>query len=80
MKLELFMFEGCPYCRRVTDEIARQGRTDIEIRDTMKDPANRERLIREGGMSQVPCLFIDGRPLYESLDIVDWLRENPQSA
>ena len=38
---------------------------------------NRERLIRDGGKLQVPCLFIDGKPLYESDDIVAWLRANP---
>ena len=37
-------------------------------------------LIRVGGKQQVPCLFIDGKPMYESLDIVEWLRANPQKA
>ncbi len=27
---------------------------------------------------KVPCLFIDGNPMYESDDIIMWLRENPQ--
>ena len=30
-------------------------------------------LVRVGGKHQVPCLFIDGDPMYESLDIIDWL-------
>ena len=34
-------------------------------------------LIQVGGKQQVPCLFIDGKPLYESLDIIRWLEENP---
>ncbi|WP_373454247.1 glutathione S-transferase N-terminal domain-containing protein [Halanaerobium congolense] len=25
---------------------------------------------------QVPCLFIDGEPLYESSDIINWLKSN----
>lgn len=24
----------------------------------------------------VPCLFIDGKPLYESSDIIAWAQEN----
>ena len=32
----------------------------------------------KGGKEQIPCLFIDGQPLYESQDIVKWLRKNPQ--
>ena len=79
MKLELFMFEGCPYCKRVTDEIERQGRTDVELHDTRKNPADHERLVEVGGMSQVPCLFIDGEPMYESIEIVNWLAEHPQA-
>ena len=39
-------------------------------------PPNVVRLVREGGFYQIPCLFIDGRPLYESDDIVRFLREH----
>lgn len=78
MKLELFMFESCPYCRRVMKEIRSSGRTDVELHDIHKNAEDRKRLIETGGMEQVPCLFIDGAPLYESLDIIDWLRAHPQ--
>lgn len=78
MKLELYMFESCPYCRRVMNNIAESGRTDIEIHDIHKSREDHDRLLRDGGKSQVPCLFIDGRPLYESLDIIDWLNAHPQ--
>lgn len=53
------------------------GRSDIEMHDINRSMEDRERLIREGGKLQVPCLFIDGKPLYESDDILEWLRENP---
>ena len=26
----------------------------------------------------LPCLFIDGEPLYESMDIIKWLEEHPE--
>ena len=79
MKLELFKFDACPYCQRVLRELQREGRTDVELLDTRENPANQARLVREGGLDQVPCLFIDGKPLYESLDIIDWLKKNPQN-
>ena len=79
MKLELYMFETCPYCRRVMDEIAKEGRTDIELHNIRENYLDKVRLIEDGGKEQVPCLFIDGKPMYESLDIIDWLRANPQS-
>ena len=78
MKLELYMFETCPYCVRVFKEIERSGRTDIEMHNIRKSEEDRKRLIEVGGMEQVPCLFIDGRPMYESLDIIAWLRAHPQ--
>ena len=79
MKLELFKKDTCPFCRKVFMAIEEMGRTDIEMRDIIKSAENRERLIREGGMLQVPCLFIDGKPMYESDDIIRWLKENPQN-
>lgn len=78
MKLELFKMDSCPYCQRVLREIRTSGRSDVVLFDTDSDPSARARLVREGGMDQVPCLFIDGTPLYESLDIIEWLRSHPR--
>ena len=36
-------------------------------------------IVERGGKFQAPCLFIDGKPLYESLDIIDWLKAHPQA-
>ena len=79
MKLELYMFETCPFCRRVLNYIDESGRTDVELHDIHKSAEDRMRLIQVGGMEQVPCLFIDGQPMYESLDIINWLKEHPQA-
>ena len=78
MKLELYKFDTCPYCVRVFKTIKRLGRTDIEMHDVMENEADFKRLMSVGGKDQVPCLFIDGVPLYESLDIIDWLEKHPQ--
>lgn len=80
MKLDLYMFSTCPFCRRVISEINAQGRTDIEMHDIHMNEADRIKLIAVGGKQQVPCLFIDGAPMYESGDIIEWLRANPQAA
>ncbi|MDU3117838.1 MAG: glutathione S-transferase N-terminal domain-containing protein, partial [Finegoldia magna] len=32
----------------------------------------------KGGQDQVPCLFIDGKPMYESMDIIKFLDEKFQ--
>ena len=78
MTLELFKYDTCPYCRRVMDYIASVGRTDIRYEDIHKNPEEAERLLSVGGKMQVPCLFIDGVPLYESMDIIKWLEEHPE--
>ena len=77
MLLELYKFDTCPFCERVTNYIEASGRTDILYKDIIQDPEAEKTLIAVGGKRQVPCLFIDGKPLYESLDIIKWLEEHP---
>ena len=79
MKLELFKRDTCPFCQRVLKYIAETGRSDVLMRDTVQDPSNKEELIRIGGKDQVPCLMIDGQPLYESMDIIQWLSDHPEN-
>lgn len=73
MKLELYKKDTCLYCRRVMSYIEQSGRTDVEYRDILESEESRRRLVKVGGKQQVPCLFIDGDPLYESMDIINWL-------
>ena len=77
--LKLYMFETCPYCQKVLREIESSGRMDVELHNIRQSEEDRLELIRVGGKQQVPCLFIDGVPMYESDDIVAWLRANPES-
>lgn len=78
MKYELYKKETCPYCRKVMQFIADSGRTDIEMKDIATNEENRRHLVEVGGKQQVPCLFIDGKPLYESGDIIEYLKEHPR--
>ena len=80
MNLKLYMFSECPYCQKVLREIEASGRTDVELHNIHENEDDREELIRVGGKQQVPCLFIDGKLMYESGDIVMWLQEHPQGA
>ena len=78
MKLELFVGTTCRYCHLVRKEIEKQGRTDVEILNIDENESYQKRLVEVGGKEQIPCLFIDGSPMYESQDSVKWLRKNPQ--
>ncbi len=75
MKLELYKYDTCPYCRRVMSVIEELG-ADVEMHDIHRNPQDLERLMAVGGKRQVPCLLIDGEPLYESADIISWLQQN----
>lgn len=44
----------------------------IDLKSTM-DSENLRALLTIGKMNQVPCLFIGGKPLYESDDIIAYL-------
>jgi glutaredoxin 3 len=74
--LELFKFGSCPFCVRVLGKIKSLGIEGIRLRDTQQEAGANAELIERGGKRQVPCLFIDGQPLYESGDINNWLEEN----
>jgi glutaredoxin len=74
--LTLYYFSTCPYCKKVLNVIDENDLDQIELKNINQDQEAEEELIEVGGKRQVPCLFIDGEPLYESDDIVDWLKSN----
>lgn len=77
MKLELFYKDSCPFCQKVIRFIDKHELKDkIKFLDIVKDEDAKKRLVDEGGMNQVPCLFVDGKPMYESSDIIEFLKSN----
>jgi len=72
-KLVLYHFDTCPFCGRVK-AFMEENNILLPMKDIKKDPGAREELIRIGGKPQAPCLVIDGKALYESLDIINWLK------
>jgi glutathione S-transferase len=79
----LYQYESCGFCHRVRQFLAEAG-IEMEMRDTLRDPEARRELMEGGGRSTVPCLRIerDGevRWLYESRDIIDYLRRQYANA
>lgn len=74
-ELTLYYFPSCPYCKVVLECLDRLN-LEIPMRDIQAESGARDELIEIGGKGQVPCLVIDGKPMYESADIVSWLEEN----
>ena len=77
-RLELYYFDSCPYCQRVLKTIS-QLSLKITFLDIYQDVTNMEKHTYITGRKTVPCLFIDGQPMHESADIINWLTENEKN-
>ena len=73
----LYQFPSCPFCQRVHRYLRESG-IELPQKNILEDDAAYRELVEGGGESQVPCLRIEDekgvRWLYESLDIIDYLR------
>lgn len=74
-QLILYMKDTCPYSQKVL-RFMEQANIKLSLKNIATDPANRQELVTIGGKAQVPCLVIDGKALYESDDIIAWLKAN----
>ena len=74
-ELILYSSRYCPFCMKVLRYL-RSESISVKIKDTMENPSARQELASATGRTQVPCLFIDGNPLFESNDIIQWFKEN----
>ena len=71
---ELFYMPTCPFCMKVLHFMTKHD-IELPLRNISSDQDARATLERVGGKVQVPCLFIDGSPMYESDDIIAYLRD-----
>ncbi len=70
----LYYKPTCPYCQKVL-KFMEMRCIELPLKNTL-EPGVREELVEIGGKPQVPCLVIDGKALYESSDIIAYMREN----
>jgi glutathione S-transferase len=73
--LELYEFEGCPFCRKVREAICILD-LDVQMYPTpAAGPNYRARAVELGGKSRFPFLVDPntGRSMYESADIIQYL-------
>lgn len=74
-KLDYYYFEACPYCQRVITVIEKH-KIKVNWMDIHKDSAHAKKLREDTGRTTVPCMYIDGKPMFESLDIMKWIESN----
>jgi len=74
--LELYDFEGCPYCRKVREVLCELD-LDYLVHPVAQGSPRRQELKQLGGKVQVPYLIDPNTHtrLYESDDIIDYLNE-----
>lgn len=78
--LILYYRPTCPYCQKVLREAQRLGTVTFELRDIAQS-GHAAALRERGGKQQVPYLVDEERcvEMYESDDIVEYLREHYES-
>lgn len=77
MQIELYHLQECPYSAKVRRFIDAEGlNSHIEYHEISEEPESEETLRKLTGDEQVPCLVVDGKPILESDDIVDWLDDH----
>ena len=74
-KLEYFYFESCPFCQMVMQVIDKHS-IKVEYCDILASKEYLDKLVGDTGRRTVPCLYIDGKPMHESRDIMAWLEAN----
>jgi glutaredoxin len=73
--LNFYYFDSCPFCRYVF-EVIKNLNVKVTYENIHEDDLAMEQMRQKTGRTTVPCLFIDGGPMFESSDIIAWLEEN----
>ena len=73
--LLLYYLPWCPYSQRVLDYLKQIHRT-LPMKNLQNNAKDKEELRKIGGKTQVPCLIINGKAMYESAAIIQWLSQN----
>ncbi|MEM9336848.1 MAG: glutathione S-transferase N-terminal domain-containing protein [Patescibacteria group bacterium] len=75
--LTLYFKPTCPFCQRVLGDAERMG-INFNLIDVSDDEALKAELEEKGGQRMVPFLVDEekGISMYESQDIIEYLREN----
>ena len=77
--LKLYFKHSCPYCQKVLRYMDEHDVKGVQLMDIKADQ-NQDDLVRLGGMDQVPMLLIDGKPMYESDDIIQYMKDELQDS
>ncbi|WP_411822839.1 glutathione S-transferase N-terminal domain-containing protein [Leptospira sp. 'Mane'] len=75
---QLYQYATCPYCQRVMGTMQDLGlveNKDFVLVEASRGTPGRDEVVSLGGISQVPFLVDGDTKMYESGDIVAYLRK-----
>lgn len=75
--MELYVRENCPYCKKVlvaAEQMGLEIGKDMILVDAAPGTPGREVVEKVGGKAMVPFLIDGDLAMYESLDIIEYLR------
>lgn len=72
---KLYVGTVCRFCKKV-ETFCEENNIDIPLVNINDNREAMLELMEKGGKRQVPCLYHDGEYLYESDDIIKYLKEN----
>ena len=72
---KLFVGTVCPYCKKV-ENFMKEENIELEVVNINEDRDGLNELVERGGKRQIPCLYHDEEYLYESDDIIEFLKAN----
>ena len=75
--VKLYCLKECPFCIKVI-KYAEENNLDLELIDVTDNLELQKEVISLGGKFQVPMMTVDGDFMYESDDIINWLKENKE--
>lgn len=73
--LKLYVMETWPYCQKVVNFL-KENNLEVDLLDIDKEARLKDELKNVGGKVQVPMLLVEGKPLYESDDIIEWFKKH----
>jgi len=71
----LYYSPRCPHSQKVLSFL-RQENITLPLKDVTQDENAKEELINVGGYAVVPCLIIDGKPIYDDNAIITWISDH----
>lgn len=75
--IQIYVREGCPYCKKVETAASAMGLvagSDYELVDAAPGTPGRDTILKVGGKAMVPFLIDGETSMYESDDIVAYLK------